>query len=186
MLQMPMALGTMRDTTTSEMCDASQRARAPTHWCAEITASIKCEIAQIAVDQDVELGLAHERFGRNPGRHQRGRDPGQRSFDHARKDIVGAGRDRHQRNIAATFGDHPVGAVATERDQCAYTQIGAALGGLERVSGVSQYRHGQRIEHAIELDAVSLRGERCRRDRAGSTPARRPVPTLPAARAGRC
>ena len=71
------------------------------------------------------------------GRDQSRREPGQRTLDHARKDIVGPSREREQRYVAATFGHDAVRAIAAERNDRGRAEIAQTLRGFGRVAGVA-------------------------------------------------
>ena len=50
----------------------------------------------------------------NLGADQARGEPGERALDHAGKNVVGSGRERQERYVAAALGNDAVGAIATK------------------------------------------------------------------------
>jgi hypothetical protein len=88
--------------------------------------------------------MAHRRVGFATG-HQAGRKAGSGRLDHKWEDVVGAGRDRHQRYLAASSRHRAVSAIAAERDDAARAALGQQPSRTARVVLVEEGRHLQQI-----------------------------------------
>ena len=90
-----------------------------------------------------------------PVRHQAGGNARQRTLHHHRKDVVGAGGNRHDGQLAGTHRHRPIRAVAAQRNQAAHLiPRGQQRGGAGRVALGVKRRHRQHFHGDIHRRIV--------------------------------
>ena len=143
----PTAPGSAKVTNSSHSASWRHRARAPTKRSRLTATSTSARSGSCPGRSTTSAASRTQRvIARAAGGHQAGGDAGHRGLAHLGEDVVGAGRERADRHVAARLGHDAVGAVAAEDDDRGDAPRAHLLDGARAVGGARGQPHVELLE----------------------------------------